>query len=116
MIADFETETVKRCAASTRVAKQIFVAKEISGRQQRIHRAGTEALKIESDELKTQRLEDDAELCGHGRVERARKFVARNLNANNLSMMAHPELAEAESTNGVLALFHDRECFARNRP
>jgi hypothetical protein len=27
MIADFETETVKRCAASTRVAKQIFVAK-----------------------------------------------------------------------------------------
>src|SRR5207247_2358687 len=73
-------------------------------RQERIHRAGAEALKIERDKLKAQRLEDPRELCRHFRSQNAVHFFAGDLDANDLSMMAHAELAEAEPAKIVFAL------------
>src|SRR5258707_882007 len=80
--------------------------------QSGIHGSRPEALSIECDISKAQRLEDPRELREHFHVQRLVQLVARNLDPRNLAMMAYTELSEAEGAQGVLALFHGSQGLA----
>ena len=58
--------------------------------------------------------EDAGEFGGHLRGERAGQFLAGDLDANNISVMADADLAEAESVQSIFALLDHAEGFARD--
>ena len=64
--------------------------------------------------MNPERFEDASKFGGHFRSERAGQFFARDLDANDVAMVAHPELAEAQGANGVFSLLNHAECFARD--
>src|SRR5262249_3207876 len=72
------------------------------------------ALAIERDVFEAELLEDRHQLCRHLRRKRAIKLVARHLDADNLPMMAHAHLAEAQLAQGLLARFDGGERLSRN--
>src|SRR5260221_12354543 len=80
--------------------------------QSGIHGSRPEALGIERDISKTQRLEDARELREHFHVQRLFQLIARNLDPRNLAVMAYPKLLEAQGAQGVLALFHGSQGLA----
>src|ERR1700746_1682859 len=77
--------------------------------KQRVHRAGAETLEVEGDKFESELLENLGELSRHRRSEGAGHFFTRDLDANHVSVMTHPELAEAEGTNRVFATLNDRK-------
>ena len=78
--------------------------KDLIGCEERIHRAGAEALKIEGDKLEAHRLENARELCRHLQGESAWHFVAGDLDANDLPVMAHTELTKAKPAKAIFAV------------
>src|ERR1700686_5217761 len=94
--------------SSTRRAEQLL------RRQQSVHRAGPEASQIEGHKLEAQRLEYAGELRRHGGIERPPQFLARDFNADDLPMVPHPELPEAQPAQSVFALFDYVERLSRN--
>ena len=72
-------------------------AAELLDWQQGIHRPGTEALQIESHELESELLEDGRKLGGHRWVQCAVQFLAGNLDADDLSVMANAKLPKSET-------------------
>ena len=65
--------------------------------------------------MKPKRLEDAGKFGGQRRVKCPGKFVLGDLEADDLSMMAHAELAKAERTQSILALLDCRQGFAGDR-
>ena len=84
--------------------------------QQGVHRSGAKALQVESHELEAETFEDGGELGGDGGIERALQFLARDLNADDVSVMTDAKLAETEGANRVLAALDNAERFARDWP
>src|SRR3954447_7570368 len=76
-------------------------------RQQRVHRSGAKAFQVESHEFEAQLFEDGSELRGHGRIQGARQFRTIDLDSDDVSVMAHPKLTEAQGTKRVLAALHN---------
>src|SRR5690349_9644554 len=72
--------------------------------QQTIHRAGTKSLKIQGDKLKTQGFKNPGEFGGHVQRQGARHLFAVDLNANDVTMMTHAELAETQEPQLIFAL------------
>ena len=96
-------------------AELLACAAELFCGEQGIHRSGAESFQIESDELETEAFEDGRELGRHGWIQRAIHFVPGDLNADNLAVMPHAKLPEAEGSDGIFAAFDHIERFARNR-
>ena len=69
-----------------------------------IHRTGTETFQIEGDELESESFENAGELSSHGGIERAGKFLARDFNADDVAVMAHAKLVEAQGAQDVLSI------------
>src|ERR1700690_2223584 len=74
------------------------------GCQKRVHRAGPEALEVESHELEAQSLEDARKFGGHLRTQCTTQFLARNFDTDDVSMMTNPNLEEAESVQSIFTL------------
>lgn len=91
-------------------------AAELIGRQQRIHRTGTETFQIKGDELESKLLEDGCELRGHGRVQSPLQFLPVDFNPDNIAVMSYSELPEAKRANSVLTPFDHVERLARDGP
>src|SRR5579863_730014 len=72
------------------------LADQLTDGQQRVHRPGTKAFEIKRHELETQGLEDAREFRGHFGREGARHLLGRDLDANDVSVMADPELTESK--------------------
>ena len=88
-------------------------AKLISG-QERVHRSGAEALQVERDELEAESFEDGGELRRDGGVQSTVQFLAGDLDADDVAVMAYAELAKAERANGIFATFDYVERLARH--
>src|SRR5689334_23212770 len=70
--------------------------------QNLIQRTLPVTLEIQRDVLESQLLEDGGELRRHFDSEGAGEFVFRDLDAHDLSVKAHAELAEAQGFDGLL--------------
>src|SRR5215469_7954428 len=84
-------------------------------RQKRIHRTRPEALQVEGHKLEPQVLEDTRQFRGHRRIQRPRQLLLGDLDAHNLAVMPHPNLAEAQRPQRVLTLLHRAELLAGHR-
>src|SRR5882724_4761049 len=94
----------------------LFSAPKLLDRQDRIHRSRAEAFQVQGHELESQCFEDAGEFGRHGGIKRARQLGAVNLDPDDVSVMTHAELTEAELAQRFFALFHRAQCFARHRP
>src|SRR5262249_43136764 len=89
-------------------------AKLLRGKQS-VHRARAKAFQVEGDKFESELFEDHRELGSHGGVKRTVEFTARNLDTNDVSVMAHAELAETECADCVFAALNYFERFAGDR-
>ncbi len=94
------------------IAEFLACAAKLIRRQQGVHRTGAEAFQVERDEFEAERFEDGGELGRDGGTQGTVQFFAGDLYADNVSVMAHTKLAEAESANCVFAAFDYVERFA----
>src|SRR5919198_4904005 len=81
---------------SGRLAAQSARLGQLFGRQQRVHGARAKAFQVEGYELEPQRLESTSECRRHFWSHGARQFLAGDLDAHDVTMMADPELPEAK--------------------
>src|SRR3974390_3308021 len=84
-------------------------------RQYGVHRAGPEAFQVESDVREAQRLENTGKLSRHVWTERARQFLAGDLDAHDVAVVAHPELPETPSAQSFFALLDHLQRFGSDR-
>ena len=81
-----------------------ILAAQLPQRQRRIHRAGTETLKVKGDKLEAERFEDAREFRRHLGSKGARQFIPGNLDAHDVAVVTNAELTKSQTAQRILAL------------
>ena len=101
--------------ASEPVSALLLGAMQLVKGQECVHRSRAESFQVEGHEFEAELLEDGRDLGGHHGVQSAGQFVAVDLNAYDLAVMADPELAKSERANRVLATLDHIQRVASDR-
>ena len=94
------------------ISSKLAGSEEVFGAQEGVHGAGAETFQVEGYEFESQSFENPCEFGGSGGIEGAGQFVLGDLDADDLTVMAHAELAEAEGAESVFSLLDCGQGFA----